>query len=55
MDAKLEVLSAKINYDICKAMTPAWAWKESAADTILVELFKRVLDTPTAAPSEEGK
>lgn len=42
MDAKLEVLAAKINYEMCKALTPASAWRESAADTILQQLFARV-------------
>lgn len=55
MDAKFEVLVAKTNYELCKALTPKWAQRESAADTILQELFKRVLGTPSAAPSEEKK
>jgi hypothetical protein len=46
MDAKLEVLAAKMNYDMCKALTPDYLWRESAADTILQGLFERVLNQP---------
>ena len=54
MDVKFEVLAAKLNYEMCKALTPSYAWKESAADTILQGLFERVLGD-AAAPSEGEK
>lgn len=55
MDAKLEVLAAKMNYEMCKALTPDYAWRESAADTILKGLFERVLRDDAAKSEGEGK
>ena len=55
MEAKLEVLAAKLSYEMCKALTPAYAWKESAAETILLGLFKNVLGDDAASSEGEKK
>ena len=55
MDAKSEVLAAKLNYESCRALTPAYAWKESPADAILLDLFERVLNPSSAADERRNE
>ncbi len=55
MEAKLEVLAAKLNYEMCKALTPAHIWRENAADTILQGLFAKVLGDDAAPEQGEKK
>ena len=55
MDVLHEVMAAKLNYEMCKALTPDYLWQESAADTILQGLFERVFGDDAASSEGEKK